>query len=175
MQGLAKTRTADVAQKAGLSHGGIFVHFKTRDDLLTEAVNETARRLTARLHTLVTEDASLADVLHAHLAALSECEPEYSSFLRESRLLPEDTLRPRMNVLSVVSHYLNERADRAMQAGLVRPIPKHLLFNTWIGLVHHYLVNRELFTPGGSVLEERGEELVSCFMSLIRTSNGGSG
>ena len=169
-QGLARTRTADIARRAGLSHGGMFVHFKTRDDLLTEVVSETGRKITDRLHASVHHDASLTEILRAHLAALSECESAYSAFLRESRLLPEETLRTRTGVLSAVSHYLNESAEREMLAGRIKRIPKHMLFNTWIGLVHHYLMNRELFSPRGSVLEKRGEELVTHFMSLVETS-----
>lgn len=168
-KGLARTRTADIAKRAGLSHGGIFVHFGSRDELLAEVVSETGRKITDRLHSLITNDASLSEVLHAHLQCLSECETAYTAFLRESRLLPEDTLRARIGVQSAISYHLNESAERAMEDGYVRRLPKHMLFNTWIGLVHHYLMNRELFAPSGSVLKERGEELVSHFISLIST------
>jgi hypothetical protein len=44
-----------------------------------------------------------------------------------------------------------------------------LLFNTWIGLVHHYLVNRDLFATGDSVIAEKGDLLVNHFMSLVKT------
>jgi hypothetical protein len=50
-------------------------------------------------------------------------------------------------------------------------MPLHLLFNTWIGLIHHYLMNRELFAPGASVVERHGRELLDHFMYLI--SKGG--
>ena len=69
------------------------------------------------------------------------------------------------------SHYVNESAERAMHKGAIRRLPKHMLFNSWIGLVHHYLVNRELFAPHGLVLKERGEELVTHFMALVETGN----
>ena len=43
-----------------------------------------------------------------------------------------------------------------------------LLFNTWLGLVNHYLVNRDLFAdPGESVIARRGESLLDHFMALI--------
>jgi len=49
----------------------------------------------------------------------------------------------------------------------VRPMPRHLLFNTWIGLVHHYLANRDLFTDGPSVIAAKKEELVNHFLALV--------
>ena len=166
-QGLARTRTADIARRAGLSHGGMFVHFNSRDELLAEVVADIGRRITDRLHSVISDNADLAEVLRAHLQCLSECESAYATFLRESRHLPAATLRTRIGVQSAISFHLNESAERAMQAGQIRRMPKHMLFNTWIGLVHHYLMNRELFAPNGSVLRERGEELVAHFLSLL--------
>ena len=168
-QGLARTRTADIARRAGLSHGGMFVHFSSRDELLAEVVADIGRRITDRLHAAISDNADLEEVLRAHLQCLSECEPSYATFLRESRHLPEATLRSRIGVQSAISFHLNESAERAMQAGQIRRMPKHMLFNTWIGLVHHYLMNRELFAPNSSVLRERGEELVTHFLSLLST------
>ena len=171
-RGLAKTRTADIAQRAGLSHGGMFVHFTSRDELLAEVVANFGRRITDRLHAAISDDADLAEVLRAHLQCLSEDEATYSTFLRESRHLPEATLRTRIGVQSAISFHLNVSAERAMQSGQIRRMPKHMLFNTWIGLVHHYLMNRELFAPNCSVLIERGEELGAHFLSLLSTTEG---
>src|SRR5207245_2072639 len=43
-----------------------------------------------------------------------------------------------------------------------------LLFNTWIGLVHHYLVNRDLFATGDSVISEHGDALVQHLITLVK-------
>jgi hypothetical protein len=50
---------------------------------------------------------------------------------------------------------------------LIRNIPLHLLFNTWTGLVHHYLSQRELFAPRGSVIVRCGNELLEHFLDLV--------
>lgn len=165
--GLGKTRTADIARRAGLSHGGMFVHFQSREELLAEVVTEIGRAITDRLHALITSHADLAQVLRAHLRCLSEYESTYSVFLQESRLLPKATLIGWVGVQSAVSVHLSKPANEAMAAGQVRNMPTHLLFNTWIGLVHHYLMNRELFVQNGSVLERHGDELIDHFLSLI--------
>ena len=54
-----------------------------------------------------------------------------------------------------------------MNAGAIEPMAPHLLFNTWLGLLHHYVANRDLFAPGGSVLERRGNELLDHTMHLL--------
>ena len=43
-------------------------------------------------------------------------------------------------------------------------MPLHLLFNTWTGLVHHYLSQRDLFNPKGSVIRRYGDELLEHFL-----------
>ena len=167
VRGLARTRTADIANQAGLSHGGVFVHFPSRDELLAEVVSEIGQAITGRLHALIIDDAELVQVLRAHLDCLIEHEPSYAAFLRESRLLPRNVLRTWVGIQSAISIHLEVPAQEAMAAKRIHEMPLHLLFNTWIGLIHHYLMNRELFAPGASVLERRGDELLAHFLSMI--------
>jgi AcrR family transcriptional regulator len=63
-----------------------------------------------------------------------------------------------------VSHHILERAD----PNHMKDVPVHILFNTWIGLVHHYLMNRELFAPKGGVLKKHGRALVEHYLKLVR-------
>ncbi|MNC80717.1 hypothetical protein D3C75_1336170 [compost metagenome] len=54
-----------------------------------------------------------------------------------------------------------------MENGTAAYMPVHLLFNSWIGLLHHYLMNRDLFAPDESVLERYGKELLAHFMRMV--------
>ena len=166
-RGLARTRTAEIASRAGLSHGGMFVHFASRDALLTEVVGQIGRTITDRLHELVAADADLPQVLRAHLQCIQECEATYAALLRESRLLPEDVLRTWVGVQSAIAVHLAEPAQAAMDSGRIHAMPMHLVYNTWVGLVHHYLMNRELFAPETSVIARRGDELIAHFLSMV--------
>ncbi len=166
-QGLASTKTVDIAKHAGLSHGGVFVHFKSRDALLSEVVSSIGREITDRLHATLQDQAELPMVLRTHLNCLELHETAYAAFLRESRLLPKEVLSAWIGVQSAISNYLQAPARVAIERGLIHDMPMHLLFNTWIGLVHHYLMNRELFDPDGSVLLRHGDQLIAHFISLI--------
>ncbi|MGG6313783.1 TetR/AcrR family transcriptional regulator [Paenibacillus macerans] len=166
-QGLLATRTADVAREAGVSHGTVFAHFATQEALLDAVIGEFGVRVDARLHELASRGGSLREVLQAHLAGLREAEPFYGRLVRESRLLPNGARHVLTAIQSAISHHLCEAAEREMEAGSVRPMPLHLLFNTWIGLLHYYLANDDLFAPEGSVLERYGEELLAHYLSLL--------
>lgn len=82
-------------------------------------------------------------------------------------MLPNESRQMLVAIQSVVSHHLCAAAEREMKEGMIRPQPLHLLFNTWIGLLHYYLANDDLFAPEGSVLERYGEELLEHYLSLL--------
>jgi len=167
--GFAALRTADVARAARLSHGAVFVHFPSREDLLVAVAAQIGTEIAERLHTLAAKGASLRAVLRAHLACLAEREDAYRWLVIEGPGLPEGFRSSWIGLQSAVSFHIAQAAGREMAAGRVRPMPIHLLFNTWVGLVHYYLANRDQFAPGRSVLAERGEELLDHYLSLLRS------
>lgn len=161
-----------MARRAGLSHGGLFVHFSTKDRLLAEVAGHIGRQISDRIHALVHERASLQQVLEAHVACIAESEHAYAAFLCESRHLPDDVLRTWVSIQSAISSHLTQAAQREMDAGIIKTMEHHLLFNTWIGLLHHYLLNQSLFAPGGSVLQRHGAQLINHFLSLLNVNQG---
>jgi len=49
----------------------------------------------------------------------------------------------------------------------VRAIDPVTLGNTWIALTNHYLMNRDLFAPGGSVIAKCGAALKAQLRALL--------
>jgi len=166
-QGFIAARTADVAKHAGVSHGALFVHFPSREALLLEAIEEVGRRITERLHQVVRGRGSLRDVLRAHLACLAENEEVYRRLLVEGPMLPAGAREVWIGVQSAISHHISEVAEQEMTKGRIRALPLHLLFNIWLGLLHHYLTNADLFAPGKSVLAVHGGTLLDEYLGLL--------
>ncbi len=171
--GFVATRTLDIARRAGVSHGTVFVHFATREVLVARVIEEFGKRVAARMHELASEGSGVKEVLKAHLRGLLEFEPFYARLVTEGPLLPQEAGGALIAIQSAISFHLNQAAEREMDAGTVKRMPAHLLFNTWVGLVHYYTANREAFAPRASVLERHGGELINHFMSLISTGKGG--
>jgi AcrR family transcriptional regulator len=166
-QGLAATTTLEVARRAKVSHGLVFAHFPTREALVTAVVAEFSERVVVRIHALVEARAALKDVLAAHLAGLAQHEAFYARLVTEGTSLPALARATLIGIQSATAHHIAEAAEREMETSRIRRMPIHLLFNTWLGLVHHYLVNRDLFAPGESVLERRGTELLEHYLYLL--------
>ncbi len=169
--GLTKVRTGDIAKAANVSHGTIFAHFATQEDLLTAVIDEFGSRINTRLHELAGGKNGVHEVLEAHLEGLTEFEDFYSRLVIEGRLLPEEVRNTFIMIQSTISFHLCQAVEREMQAGTILTLPIHMIFNGWVGLIHYYLANSDLFSPGESVLKRCGRELLTYYMSLIKTKN----
>jgi AcrR family transcriptional regulator len=147
--GFATTRTIDVARAAGVAHGSVFVHFPSREDLMLTVASEMGRRLTDRLHELAAAGTGLRPALTAHVGCIAEHEELYHRLLIEGPSLPSDFRATWSGMQSAVASHILTAAEVDIRAERIRPMPTHLLFNTWLGLVHHYVGNRELFMATG--------------------------
>jgi AcrR family transcriptional regulator len=157
-------RTQDVATAAGVSHGSVFAHFKTRDALIAAVVDETVVGAANQVRHELRLARGPEAVLHAHLRALAEHEGVYAKIVAERQALPVNVQARLVEVNSGVATYL---LDSLQREAPLRVAP-HFAFNAWLALVHYYLLNRDLFTPGRSVLTERADELVQNYLALMR-------
>ena len=151
-----------------MAHGTVFVHFPTREALVAAAVEDAGGRIAARTHELAEGGSTVREVLKAHLRGIEEIEAFYARLVSEGSSLPETVKTSLLMIQSALALHLGRAAERETKAGLIRRMPLHLLFNTWIGLVHHYVTNKDLFAPEDpTVLGRYGEELTEHFMNLI--------
>jgi AcrR family transcriptional regulator len=168
--GIMATRMSDIAAAAGVAHGTVFAHFDTQAALVEAVISEFGAQLAARTHELAAHSAGLREVLEAHLAGIKENEAFYSRLVIEARLLPAASRDTFISIQSAVSFHISQAAQREMAAGTIRSMPIPLLFNTWIGLIHYYLANADLFAPEGSVVERYGPLLVDTFIQLVSSA-----
>lgn len=161
------TTTNAVAQEAGVSHGVIFVHFPTREELQLHVLKRFAQEVGEKLHNLAAFDSEIVDLLHAHIRVLEGYESFYRNVLAELSSLPKETKTLLISLQSIMSSHFANAIEKGQREGKIKDIPLHMMFNTWLGLLHYYLQNGELFAPGASVLQRCGDELVNSFIALI--------
>lgn len=166
-KGIGATTTQEVASEAGVAHGTVFAHFQTQEQLLEAVIEDFGLAAAGRLHEMVSRCADTAQALQAHLQGLVEAEDLYARLVVEAGVLPRSARTTLIMVQSAISHHISEIAERDMAAGRIRRMPVHMLFNTWLALIHYYLANKHLFAPEGSVLEKIGAQLHAHYVSLI--------
>src|SRR5262245_3417806 len=168
-RGLIATTTGDIADAAGISHGSVFAHFGTRDELVETVVRSVGGRIVTHLQRLVRAGGGVRAVLAGHLAGLAVHERFYTRLVRERPFLPAGARRVLVEIQSAISTQLAEALDRDLDRGAIRKTPADFAFNLWIGLLHHYLLNRDLFAPQGSVIERWGKRLMNQYLQLLAT------
>lgn len=167
-RGFAGATTAAIAEASGKAHGTVFVHFRTRDMLVAELVAEIGRAMTQRLAEIPNDTPSLSEVLDSHLAALAQHEPLYARLLCEASTLPAAARARLFALQSGIAWRLRTAHEREVAGGTARDLEPVALANIWIALTNHYLMNRDLFAPGASVVAARGAEMKAQWLAMIR-------
>jgi AcrR family transcriptional regulator len=159
--------TAAIAYEAGVSHGSVFVHFPTVESLLIRLLEDFSNDITREIHSLTESGDNFEKLLEMHIDVLMKHETFYKRLVKETVYLPEEAKNVFIAIQSTVSIHFSQALDRRIKEGEIKDIPLHMIFNTWLGLVHYYLLNAELFAPGASVLERYRKDLITHFISLI--------
>ncbi len=169
LNGIANTSTADIAKSLKVSHGTLFTHFSTREDLVKAVVDEFGERLSVALGQKCASHLKLKDLLRAHLSVLAEFEDFYMRLISESQQLPPH-IRSIVYALNASLSYRFYRAAKPeMEKVLIKKMTQVYFFNTWMGLVHYQIMNRDLFSEVTPILNETGDDLLRHFLNLIKT------
>ncbi len=167
IQGIAATATADIAKACGLSHGAVFVHFKTRDDLVLAVIDSFAVAMAGAFEAAVENEVSLEGVLGAHVRTLARYEDFHFRLLTELYALPASVRGTLFAVNAAVSQRVFDAASPLMEKGALKKMTRPVLFNTWMALVTYNITNRDLLSSRTPILEAKGRELVNYFISLV--------
>jgi AcrR family transcriptional regulator len=166
-EGIAKATSSAIAEEAGVAHGSVFARFGSQEALLVAAIEDYGESTAKRIHEMIDAGAGTREVLDAHLAAIGEREDFYARLVAESGTLPSAARDSLVLMQSAIAFHLAPALEADRKAGRIKDMSLPLAFNTWLGLLHYYLANRELFAPGASVIELRGAQLAEHFMNLI--------
>ncbi len=171
-RGIMNTRMSDIAKAAGVSHGTVFAHFLTQEALIENVVETYGEKIAMGTHSFADSCGNLEELLKAHLNGIMEFEPFYTRLVIENRMLPSGVRDSWVSIQSAISLHFSLVYERDSKQHKRKEIPSYLLFNMWIGLVHYYLQNGDLFAPEGNVLLRHGDALIENYIKLIDEDHG---
>ena len=160
--------TDAIAKHAGVAHGTIFTHFPKADVLLSCLVRKFGDSIEKTLSDVSLSWGGIDEFLEFHVGILEEYEQFYSKLIAETTSLPKDAQSVIHNIQSSFESRFSEVITRGVEEKVIRRLPANILFNTWVGLLHYYMQNKERFAPGGSVLKRYKKQLIFTFCELIR-------
>jgi AcrR family transcriptional regulator len=158
-----------IATEAGVSHGSIFAHFPTMNDLVVSLLSDFGDKIGTSLHILAKKCDSVEELLKEHLKVLEEYEAFYSRLISEKNILPEEAKNTFAVIQSTVAFHFRSVIELEIEKGTVKKLPIHIMFNTWLGLIHYYLLNKDFFSNSNeSVIKRYGSELLNTYLNLIK-------
>ena len=157
-----------IADEAQVSHGSIFVHFPNVESLMLCLLDDFSQDIKTELLSLSEYGNDIAKLLGMHIDVLIKHEDFYKRLVKETVYLPEEVKNTFIAIQSTLSIHFLQVIQPEINTGKIKDVPFHMLFNTWIGLVHYYLLNGEMFSPHDSVLIRYKDTLIKCFVSLIK-------
>lgn len=160
--------TALIAKEAGISHGAVFSHFSSVNELLECLIEEFGHALAVEIHDLAEASGSVEELLQIHLQVLIRHEGFYTRLITERALLPLEVQYTFSNTQSAFAHHFGRILEQEIKNHKVKDIPVHLLLHTWLGMIHYYLWNKDLFAPGAPVLSRYSQQLMDTFLKLIK-------
>jgi TetR/AcrR family fatty acid metabolism transcriptional regulator len=124
-RGFHKSRVSDIASRAGVADGTIYLYFKSKDDLLITIFEENMARLIDRLRTAIEDvgrwDDKLRTFASEHMLQV-ETNPELASVLQvelrlSSKFMKEYVPRRLQDYLDIVGDVIRE----GQESGRIRP------------------------------------------------------
>ncbi len=167
--GISNTTTAEIARTLDISHGTLFIHFPTRDDLILAVVDRFGERLSTELKRKLSPVMPLVDQLRIHMSVLSEFEDFYLRTICEFQILPTK-IRTHLTAINIeLSHRFYQAAKAQMASGQLKKMSQASFFNTWMSLLTYLILNRDLFCEKTPILKHKREEILRHFVHLVGT------
>lgn len=156
--------TKDIALVANVSHGSIFAHFSTADLLCQEVLTKYFDDIGGALDECIRGGADLKSYLRKWLELIELEEAFYRRISSEGALVSEGCQAKIIGFQAAVAIDMERLIKKLDEVSPVKKLPLSFLVNTWLGVIHYYIQNREWYTP---VRTSRKEKLVNQYLILI--------
>ena len=155
-QGIPLTTTAQIASEANIAHGTVFVHFSTKDDLVSELFISELKNLATELDDLADENGNFEKLLGAFLEYIRDHEQLFELYFREISLFSTKLKR---EIHSFEIAVRNSFFDVLVENGISEeeiPVILNMLFSQ---LMYHFAFKEVLC---------KDESVINCFGSRIQ-------
>ncbi|MCG8525025.1 MAG: TetR/AcrR family transcriptional regulator [Opitutales bacterium] len=165
--GIEKTNTADIAKEAKLSHGAIFVHFKTRQDIVLNVIDRFGVELREQITQSIGRSHTPKSVLLSFTKALASFEDFYVELLIVMPKMPDSLQGSFLMVQNALAYQLLPVVKAKLDPSRYEKLGEDGIMNSWFAQLHYFLSNRHLYVSESSVLEKSGTKIVNDYLTLL--------
>ena len=156
-----------IAKASGVSHGAIFVHFNSKENLVEKIIAQFFDKWMVTLQQTNIED---LDFEYLYDWYFDFVEKEYRGFVmlvREINDLPPKLRESIWDKEQQIRTLMQQAYEHGVKAGKYRKIDSKMLDVMLFGAIHQFLRFPKLFDPDGRALLNRRQSLKKAIFTLL--------
>jgi len=169
--GFLKTTTSEIAQAAGVAHGTLFLHFKTKEALIVEIVDNEMETVSRQIHELSRHAEDLEQLLAEYLDFLEEREDLFSVLARELPFYKGELRRKILYRESIIRSRFYQAIEDGIEKKIYRKCNISSVITFLFATLNYYLSLKPIFVEEGSVIRKFGNDIKSTFMMMLKKEN----
>ncbi len=164
--GFENAKTADIAKQAGISHGSIFSHFKSKDDLVKIVIKEFSDELSLTLHQQLSKNRTIQDYLMSIVTIFEKHEGWFRNILIEKSHYEVVNMEYAELQYKISLHFYQMLKKEYKNVNLNG---YSFIYNLLMGMLLQYILNKEYFVENIDelVLSKYRNEIVSYFTEVV--------
>lgn len=153
-RGFVRISSKEISKECGVSQGSIFLHFKTKDGLLTTILDSNIDYLEDNIKELCNPKDSKESFIRSLLDSMASAEDILARIYRDYSYLDQD-LQKRINNLEITIKnliYENIKQDSKSNLSIV---DSFIAIDAFLSQIKDYLISKETFTTSNSVMRQK--------------------
>ena len=166
-KGFLNTTTSEIAEKAGIAHGTLFLHFKNKDSLIVEILDRELEEISSIIQNLISRAIDLEQLLLQYLDLLQEEEELFVVLARELPFYNEELRRKILFRDSIIRSHFHKAIELGIKEKRYRDVDVTSAVMFLFGTINYYLSLKPIFLKEGSVIKKFKPSIVKTFKQLL--------
>ena len=166
--GFLSTNTKTIADKVGIAHGTLFLHFETKFALIEKVLESQLEEMDEQLSRALGTQNNLDSLLHAYLELIQKEESFYEVMAKELPYYPQD-LRIRVFMKEASARdYFYDVMQKGIDEGVYKNIDIRMALTFLFGTIHYFLSNKQNIIKNGSIMAYKKHDIMDTFLNFIK-------
>lgn len=165
--GFLDTNTKTIAEKAGIAHGTLFLHYKTKHLLMERVMEDQLISINNQLERILTDEGTLESLLSGYLDFMTEREDFFEVLAREMPFYPQDIRIKAYLKEASARNYFYRCIQKGIENGIYKNIDIKMALTFLFGTINYFLLNKNNMIKDGSIIEYKKESIIKTFMIFI--------
>ncbi len=165
-KGFLLVSSKEISKECNLSQGTLFLHFRTKENLLSTIINGNIRSYDRELIKRCKVNDARDSFLKSYIDVLIEHESFLSRTYKDLPYLPDALLKNMLN-LDIMTKNLffdNLRKNPSKKLSIV---DSFISIDAFLSQIHKYLLEKEVYSESNSIIRQKRGKIVKLFRILF--------